>query len=175
MQAVRLLGTRRILKASVRYRPTKDRIVVVAEQTRLAAVLEEWIDRQRVQIAHIQKAGGVSRNTINLIQNGITTRPEAETVRKIARGLAADPKTGKVDRPVYIAALRDLCRAAGLPDLTQDIPPCDLEDEIRAIVKDRSRASFLAAFIRKYPDITPGERNLVHSVLDSLGREDSPA
>lgn len=143
--------------------------MVVAEQTRLWETVEALMAEQRVTQAHVTRWGGVARNTLWLIRQGTTEAPEAETLRKIAHGIAADPKTGAVSRPVYVDALQRLSRASGLPDLADAIPPCDLEAEIRAIVKDRRRSAVFAAFIRKYPDMTPGERKLVDSVLDTVG------
>lgn len=140
------------------------------ERTRLGDTLERLIQDQRVSIAHIVKYSGISRNTIWLIQQGVTTDPEPETLRKIARGLATDPHSTKFDRPVYVNSLRALCEAAGLPDLTEEIPPCDLETEIRAVVGDRDAASVLTLLVRRYPRMTPGERKLVDSVLGSFGR-----
>jgi transcriptional regulator with XRE-family HTH domain len=143
--------------------------VVVAERVRLWDTIDTWMARQRVKQADIIKHGGVARNTLWLIQQGTTTEPEAETIRKIARGLAADPRTGELDRPVYLEALRELCSVANLPDLTDEIPPCDLESEIRAVVGDQRRARVLAAFIHRYPNMSSGDRKLIDSVLDNLG------
>jgi transcriptional regulator with XRE-family HTH domain len=143
--------------------------VVVAEQTRLWETIEALLREQRVNQAHVVRHGGVSRNTLALIRHGTTNGPEPETLRKIARGIAADPDTGTVSRTDYVVVLQRLCRAAGLPDLAQDIPPCDLEAEIRAVVKDRSRARVLTAFIRKYPEMDVGARRLVDSLLDRVG------
>jgi hypothetical protein len=72
--------------------------VVVAERVRLWDTIDAWMARQRVKQADIIKHGGVAGNTLWLIQQGTTTRPETETVRKIARGLASDPRTGVLDR-----------------------------------------------------------------------------
>lgn len=144
-------------------------MVVVAERVRLGDVIDALIKRHRVGITHISDTGGVSRNTIDLIRKGTTGEPGPETLRKIARGLATDPHSGDFDRPVYVDALRKMSEAAGLPDLTLDFPPCDLEAEIRSVIKDRDRASVFAAVLRRYPTMTPGQRRLVDSVLDSVG------
>lgn len=140
----------------------------MAERTRLGDTLEKLIQDQRVSIAHIVKYGEISRNTIWLIQQGVTTTPEPETLRKIARGLATDPHSAQFDRPVYITCLRTLCEGAGMRDLTADIPPCDLETEIRAVVGNRDDASALTLFVRRFPNMTAGERKLVNSVLGTL-------
>lgn len=143
--------------------------MVVAEQTRLAAIVEDWFQRQRVSIAHVVKFGRVARNTIWLIQQGTTTEPEAETLRKIARGIAAEPRTGHVDRAIYLEVLQDLGRAAGMPDITDGVPPADLESEIRAAGVKGKRAAILAAFVRKYPHMDAADKRLVDALLDRMG------
>lgn len=140
----------------------------MAEQTRLGDVLTSWIQRQRVTFKHISDVGGVSRNTIDLLRKGTTTEPSAETLRKISRGLATDPYTGDFDRRLYVESLQAFSAAAGMPDLTTDFPPCDLESEIRSIVKDRKRASVFASVLRRYETLTSGQRRMVDSVLDQL-------
>ncbi len=140
----------------------------MAEQTRLGDVLTSWIQRQRVTLKHISDVGGVSRNTIDLLKKGTTTEPSPETLRKISKGLATDPHTGDFDRRVYVDSLREFSDGAGLPDLTIDFPPCDLESEIRSLIKDRKRASVFAAVLRRYETLTPGQRRLVDNVLDSF-------
>jgi len=140
--------------------------VLVGEQTRLGGVLDAWLRRQPP--AHVAKRGKVSRNTIWLIQQGTTTTPEVETLRKIARGLAADPYTGEIERTAYLAAWRDLAAAANLPDPTTDVPPATLESGVRAVVADQRRADALAAFVRKYPNMSPDQRKLVDALIDNL-------
>lgn len=126
--------------------------MLVAEQTRLGAVLDDWINRQRVPVAHLARHGGVSANTIWLIQNGTTTRPEIQTLRKIAKGLATDPSDQTFDQAVFERSLKELAAAADRVAEIDDVPSPTLEAMIRASgVKSRRQAERLAAFIRKSP------------------------
>lgn len=144
--------------------------MVVAEQTRLAAVLDDWLRRQRVPVAHLTRVGKVSANTIWLIQQGTTTKPEIQTLRKIARGLATDPADAAFDQIVYAEALRDLAGAADLAGEIDDIPTPTLEAAIRAEgVKSPRKAARLAAFVRKYPNMTANQLRLVDALIDNLG------
>lgn len=146
--------------------------MVVAEQTRLASVLEDWLSRQRVPVAHLTRVAKVSANTVWLIQQGTTTRPEIQTLRKIARGLATDPKDGSFDQAVYDEALRDLAEAAGMGGELDDVPPPTLESMIRSEgVKSPMKAAKLAAFLRKYPAMSADQRRLVDALIDHLGDE----
>lgn len=144
--------------------------MLVAERTRLADTVDRWLQRQRVSKVHLTKFGGISANTLWLIQQGTTTSPEMETLRKIAKGLATDPYSKDMDREVYLEAWRDLAAAAGHPDPTQEIPPADLDSEIRAIIPNRRRAAAIAEFVRRYPDMTPDQRRMVDAVIDGIAR-----
>ena len=143
--------------------------MVVAEQTRLGAVLDDWLKRQRVPVAHLTRIAKVSANTIWLIQQGTTTKPEMQTIRKIALGMATDPADGVFDQAVFDEALRDLAEAAGLSDQLRDVPPPTLEAVIRSEgVKSPRKAAQLAAFLRKYPNMSANQRRLVDALLDNL-------
>lgn len=132
------------------------------------------MDRQRVTVSHVAHHGNLSRNTIYLIQQGTTTDPSPDTLRKIARGLATNARTGKFERSTYVEALRDLAAIAGRVALSEEasaIPPVDLEAEIALVVGSRRRADVLAKFLRRYPALSPDQRTLVDALLDALGNE----
>lgn len=144
--------------------------MLVAERTLLSEVLEDWLERQRVSVAHVVKHSGVSRNTIWLIQQGTTTAPEIQTLRKISRALATAPKDGTFNQAEYSEALRDLSAAAGVDPEADAIPAPTLESMIRSEgVKSPRQAAKLAAFLRKYPNMNPNERRLVDALIDNLG------
>lgn len=146
--------------------------MLVAEQTRLASILEDWLQRQRVPVAHLTRVAKVSANTVWLIQQGTTTKPEIQTLRKIARGLATDPVDRSFDQAVFAEALHELSDAAGLLDEIDEVPAPTLEGMIRAEgVKSPKRAAALAAFVRKYQNMDAKQRRYVDPIIDSVVEE----
>lgn len=146
--------------------------MLVAERTRLGDTLERWLQRQRVTKAHVSKHGGVSTNTIWLIEQGTTTRPEMETLRKIARGLATDPFDGTVDPQAFADAWRQLAAAAGLPEPASEMPAPDLESVLRSTGLSRQEAAFWADIHRRYPNATPDQKRMLNDLARSVfGRE----
>ena len=52
--------------------------MLVAERTRLGDAFDEWLKRQRVSVAHVERIGGVSRNVMILVplwKRGTERRP----------------------------------------------------------------------------------------------------
>ena len=144
-------------------------MVAVAERVELADVVREWMDRQRLDRVELAKLSGIARNTLYRILEGMAAQPE--TVRKIARGVATDPRTGDIDSTVRAAALRDFARVTDI-DLAEEAPPPTLESAIRAEgVKSPRQAAKLAAFLRKYPNMSANQRRLVDALIDNLGDE----
>ncbi len=143
-------------------------MLLVAERTRLADVIERWLHRQRLTKAHVSKHGGVSTNTIWLIQQGTTTSPELETLRKVARGLATDPHSAEFDAQVYIEALRDMAGAAGFPEPAEALPTPDLESALRSTGLDRQEAAFWADIHRRYPNATPDQKRMLKDLARAV-------
>jgi len=79
----------------------------------LGEAAESWRSQMRVSIAHIMRVGKVGRTTYRLIVNGTTAHPGDDTLRRIADGLAADPRTQEIDARLATTILRDLRAAAG--------------------------------------------------------------
>lgn len=142
--------------------------MLVAERTLLGEVLERWLHRQRVTVAHVVRQGGLSRNTVWLIQQGTTASPELETLRKLARGLATDPFSVEFDAQVYTDALRELAAAAGFPDPTADLPEPDLESALRSTGLDRQEAAFWADIHRRYPNATPDQKRMLKDLARAV-------
>lgn len=149
-----------------------DAVVGVADDRDLAVVLREWIDRQRIPISKIAENGGLSRTVIYDVVNG--KRPESDTLRKLALGLAVDPRTEIRDEAIEAEVLADLMEAAG----HSGPAPCSgsgrtLEDQISPLVKSRSKAEAFATILRRYPTLSRGERKLIDGILETMGDEQS--
>lgn len=143
--------------------------MLVAERSRLGEAVDRWLQRQRVTKAHVSKHGGVSTNTIWLIQQGTTSSPELETLRKIARGLATDPFSRELDRLVYADALRDLALSCGFPDPTlEESPPPSMEASIRTVARPRGAAESWAEFIRDHSDATPDQIRMLRALWEAM-------
>ena len=143
--------------------------MLVAERSRLGDTLERWLQRQRLSKAHVSKYGGVSTNTIWLIQQGTTASPEMETLRKLARGLATNPfGDHEVDRHIYSEAWRDLALSCGFPDPTTEDAPPSIEASIRTIAKPSGAAESWADFIRDHSDATPDQIELLRTLWEAM-------
>ena len=79
----------------------------------LAAALRAWIDERPVTVAHVVRVSGIARNTTEKILNGFTRDPQRATLRALARGIAAHPRTLEVDEQRRARCERDLLVAAG--------------------------------------------------------------
>lgn len=143
--------------------------MLVAEQTRLAEAIERWLQRQRLTVAHVVRYGGLSRNTVWLIQQGTTASPEMETLRKLARGLATDPYgTHEVDTNVYREAWRDLALSCGFPDPTIEDAPPSMEASIRTVAKPSGSAESWAEFIRDHSEATPDQIRMLRALWEAM-------
>jgi transcriptional regulator with XRE-family HTH domain len=141
----------------------------VAERSELTETLTAWIERMRLDKSELTRLAGIGRQTLYRLLDG--ERPQPETLRKIARGLATDPRSRDIDPILRREALRDFEAATGLELLDAD-EALNLEAAIRAEgIKSPRQASKLAAFLRKYPNMTDDERRLVDALIDHLGDE----
>lgn len=136
----------------------------------LAIVLSRWIRRERLRPGDIERAAGISRNHLWLMTHGKVTRPTPETLRKLAHAVATDPDTGAVDPLKRDEALRDFSRAAGYPDLSEDIDEGDLARAIRAAVGNQQATEFWVEMIRAHRDISPTVQQLIKTVIDLHNR-----
>lgn len=144
-------------------------MVLVAERTGLAETLTAWIERMRLEKAELTRLSGIGRQTLYRLLDG--ERPQSETLRKIARGLATDPRSFEVDAILRREVLRDFEAVTGL-DLLDDDPPPTLEDAIRSEgIHSPRQAAKLAAFLRKYPNMSTDQRRLVDALIDHLDDE----
>ncbi len=96
-------------------------------------------------------------------------RVSSESVRSLAKGLATDPYDGRMDRHAYAEALRDLAEASGYRHLLAEGPaPVDLAGEIARLGLDHAAAVRIAAALRRYAELTPGQRRLFDAALQML-------
>lgn len=141
-------------------------VLAVAERADLAGVLNGWVERSRLDKAVLARLAGIGRDTLYRVLRGMPAQPD--TLRKLARGLATDPFSGEVDQAVRYEALRDFAQVTGFELMEDDTPP-SLEAAIRAEgVKSPRKAARLAAFVRKYPNMSTNQLRLVDALLDNL-------
>lgn len=136
----------------------------------LAIVLSRWIRRERLRPGDIERAAGISRNHLWLMTHGRVTRPTPETLRKLALALATDPDTGAVDRPKRDEALAELSRAAGYPDLSEDVDEGDLVRAIRARVGNQQATEFWVELIEAQRAISPTLQQVIRIAIDLYGK-----
>jgi transcriptional regulator with XRE-family HTH domain len=115
----------------------------------------------------LAELAGVSDGTIKLIEYGDTEEPEPTTLRKLADGLAKNRAVDRVDPEAARSLYETLMAAAGYSVVDSPIQSSDLEAAIRAAGNPPSRVAMLAAFLRRYPNMTPGERRLVDGLIDA--------
>lgn len=141
-------------------------MLAVAERVDLAECVQSWMQRQRLEKAELARLSGIGRNTLYRILEGMPAQPD--TLRKIAKGVATDPHSGEVDAAVRQDVLKDFSDATGF-DLIDLAPPPSLEAAIRSEgVRSPRQAAKLAAFLRKYPNMTPNQRKLVDALIDNI-------
>lgn len=140
----------------------------VVGQNRLAEAIGAWRRRQRITKADLVKNGGISANTLWLIEQGTTKTPEMETLRKIAHGLATDPYTHEVDAVVYKAAWAELASVAGLPEPVTEAPQVTLDDVLSGSFKLPGTAAALAEWIRTHPDATEDQVRMAFAFVDAM-------
>jgi transcriptional regulator with XRE-family HTH domain len=113
---------------------------------------------------------GLSPGTIQLIENGETAQPSPDTLRRLALGLATNRATGHVDEAVTRTVYEGLMAAAGYAPVADENAP-SLEIVLGGVVHSPRQAARLAAFLRKYPNMSTSRRRLVDALLDSLEDE----
>lgn len=136
----------------------------------LAIVLSRWIRRERLRPADIAAASGISRAHLWLMTSGKVTRPTPETLRRLALGLATDPDTGEVDRLKRDAALAELSRAAGYPDLAEDVDEGDVVRAVRSLVGNQQAAEFWIGMMRKHGAVSPTLQQMLMAIADNFDR-----
>lgn len=144
-------------------------MLLVAERTRLGDLIEDWIERQRLDKAVVARMAGFTRQTIYNIQTGASARKD--TLRRLVKAIATDPRTGELDPVVYLEALTSIFEEAGLQPDADDAVALDLKDEVRRRVRDRSAADAIVASIDRYPSWTPAKRQAFINTLRALNAE----
>jgi len=141
---------------------------LVAERTELGDVIESWIERQRLDKAAVARMAGVTRQTIYNIQTGASAR--RDTLARIVRAIASDPRNGQLDPVVYLAARTEIFELAGIDPDPDDVVTLDLKDEVRRRT-DRAAADVIVTAIDRYPSWTPAKRRAFINTLDALNAE----
>lgn len=144
-------------------------MLLVADRTALGDVIETWIERQRLDKAAVARMAGVTRQTIYNIQTGASAR--RDTLTRIVRALASDPRTGNLDPVAYLEARTEIFELAGLEPDDEDMVALDLKDEVRRRVRDRAAADVIVASIDRFPSWTPAKRRAFINTLHALNEE----
>jgi transcriptional regulator with XRE-family HTH domain len=134
----------------------------------LATAFEVWRREKRVSYAHVVRQSGVARNTIDRIRDGATHLPERDTLRRLAKGLAADPYPpydqdhdleGRITREFFA-----ICGYSPLDDTTAGEL---LETALRAAVSSPARARAWVRAIERLAGLDVDE-------IERLGRDRTP-
>lgn len=138
--------------------------------SRVGDELAQLRDRAGLSRRILSDLAGLSPGTIQLIENGETSQPEPDTLRRLSVGLATNRATGRVDEAVAREIYDGMMAAAGYVPVTDDNAPT-LESAIGNVVRSPRQAQRLAAFLRKYPNMSTSRRRLVDALLDNLEDE----
>lgn len=145
-------------------------MLLVAERTELGDLIEDWIvDRQRLTKTAVAKMAGFTRQTLENIQKGASTR--RTTLRSLVKAIATDPRTGELDAVVYLEALTEIFEKAGFEPEPDDVVMLDLKDEVRRRVRDRDAVAVIVQSIDKYPTWTAGKRRAFINTLRAINEE----
>lgn len=78
---------------------------------RLSDVLQAIMQRERLTIRQVMRAGGLSRNSVKHILTGHTHQPSRRTIHALAVGVSTDPATRVLD-PVLLDRYEALLNGA---------------------------------------------------------------
>lgn len=131
------------------------------------AILRERAGLSRRVLAELS---GISSGAMQLIEYGETVQPEPETLRRLSIGLATNRATGRVDEAAATELYESLMSAAGYA-AGKDSAGTTLESAISSVVQSPRQATRLAAFLRRYPNMSANQRRLVDALIDNLDTE----
>jgi transcriptional regulator with XRE-family HTH domain len=97
----------------------------------LVEVTRAWTRAARLRYADVARGGHVSPSTLSAIVRGTRRRPTLRTLRAIADGVAADPRTHERDLEIVKQACRDLCTDAAVA--SGEFSPCGPPYPARAV------------------------------------------
>lgn len=140
-------------------------VVCMAEiETPLGIALDGWMKRQRLNPVQLATLADVTRRTVYNVLDG-RSRPEVETVWKLACGLAKDPHTRESDTLVYADAFPDLLEAAGYPRDIAGVIRIDMRDEVVRQLRDTRKAEALLDFLKNYHRKSAEERDFFERAI----------
>lgn len=126
----------------------------------------------------LEDVSGVSEETIKAIEYARNTRPTAETLNKLATGLATNRALGRLDQAAADEIVTTLMRAAGyVPPASADAaPPPDPEaSRVRAALVDAgydsNGADVVDAMVRELLTLTQSERDMLLPLMLAQIRE----
>lgn len=121
---------------------------------RLRDTLSAIVEHERLDVTDIMRAGKLARNSIDGILRGQHAEPRRETMHKLARGCATDPRTGVLDIPKMETYNALLSAAAGFGDLTAREAETMIELGLYYYLQDMPRARALAAYVERIRHLT---------------------
>jgi len=140
----------------------------------LATVLSRWIRRRRLTQVQVSAASGVTRSYISSLVNGHVSRCSAETLRRLARGVATEPAVDdtpeRFDQLEYEQALREMAAASGFSDLTHEPDRGALVRAIQGMGSNLQAADFWRAMIEAHPNPNPLLQQMLKLMAESQDR-----
>jgi transcriptional regulator with XRE-family HTH domain len=156
------------MELATRYRHASATVVyTAAEKTggvmtynaaqRLSEVVRALMQRERLTVTDLMRAGGMARNTVEYILKARTQEPERQTIRRLARALATDPRTREMDG-VKMADYESLLHvAAGFADPTADQARTLVELGLYYRLQSLDRARAWDTLIDEQAALDPGQ------------------
>jgi transcriptional regulator with XRE-family HTH domain len=136
----------------------------------LAAVLQRWMKRERLRPPELAAAAGLTKAHLWLLLHDRIKRPVDETLFALARGIAIDPD-GLVNDDKRRHALREICAAVGVADLSGQPEPGSIAAFLIAYGKSPQVADFWERFIAGHPDPDPTRQQLYEVFAESIARK----
>lgn len=124
---------------------------------RLRETLAAIMEHERLDVIDIMRAGGLARNSVEGVLRGKHAEPRRQTIGKLARGCATDPRTGVLDSTKMETYDALLNAAAGFGDLTARQAETMIELGLYYYLQDMPRARALAAFVEQVRELSLSE------------------
>jgi len=137
----------------------------------LADVYAAWSMLRDVTIADVQRASGLARHTVENVHHGRGRQPTRETLRRVAIGIATDPRTGRYHETIMNEAYRDLSIAAGYgePDAADARSLMDLALYYR--FRSAAKAHIWASLMDRLDDLDAETLRALFASLGSSNKE----
>lgn len=136
----------------------------------LASELQRWMAQEYLKPAEVARNAGLTRHHVSLIARGRIARPNPETIRQLAIGVATHARSGITDEVKRTRALRDFALATGHTDLEADPVHGDLVRVLRTRASNEQVVEFYERLITTCPDISPTLQHLIWALIENFNR-----